>query len=237
MSDRHLRVLYRDPRLVVVHKPSGLLVHRTALDVHADDFVVQRARDQLGCRVWPVHRLDRPTSGALVLALDRDTLRRLSEGFAARRIDKRYHAIVRGWPATEGLIEKPLPGPGGHLAEARTAWRVLATTELPIPVDRYESARYSWLELRPLTGRRHQLRRHLRSLRHPIVGDTSYGDRHHNRMLRARLGLDRLMLVAVSLAFDHPWDEDARVEIDTTDEAFGALCARLGLASPQGAQR
>src|SRR5512133_3831645 len=111
-----LAVLHHHAQLLAVHKPAGLLVHRTALDAQADDDVVTRLRAQLGAPVWPVHRLDKGTSGVLLLALDADSARRLGAVFAgtagapgdAVRPDKRYLALVRGWPADAGEIDQPL---------------------------------------------------------------------------------------------------------------------------------
>ncbi|MDD3448689.1 MAG: pseudouridine synthase [Gammaproteobacteria bacterium] len=210
-----LPIVYRDEHLVVVEKPAGLLVHRSEIDRRETRFALQLVRDQLGQRVWPVHRLDRPTSGLLLLALDVETARRLTAAFTARAVEKRYLAVVRGHPEGSGRIDHPLAevldpfgdrlvGPDRPPRPAVTDYRRLATVELPEPVGRYATARYALLELTPLTGRKHQLRRHLKHIFHPIVGDTTYGDGRHNRFFRARFGCARLLLVATRLAFDHP---------------------------------
>ncbi len=167
-----LPVLYRDDWLIAVHKPAGLLVHRSALDAGATRFAVQTLRDQIARKVWPAHRLDRGTSGVLLFALDEAVARALGEGFESRMVGKRYLAVVRGHPAECGEIDHPLaPLPEDRsLAgqpeprQARTLYWRLATAELPCRVDRYPTSRYALLELEPLTGRRHQLRRHLKHL-------------------------------------------------------------------------
>ncbi|MEW6677773.1 MAG: pseudouridine synthase [Pseudomonadota bacterium] len=208
-----LPVLYQDDWLVAVHKPSGLLVHRTDLDRHETRFAVQILRDQIGRTVWPVHRLDKGTSGLLLFALDRDTARALGGQFEAGTVTKRYLAVVRGHPAPGGEIDHPLApladehggkGPGRVPQPARTRYRTLATTELPYQVDIYPTSRYALVELDPLTGRQHQLRRHMKYIAHPIIGDATHGKGRHNRLFQQLFGSQRLLLAAVDLAFRHP---------------------------------
>lgn len=207
-----LPILYKDDRLVVVDKPSGLLVHRSPIDRHERRFALQVVRDQLGRRVYPVHRLDKGASGALVFALDRDTARVLAGDFAGQRVRKTYLAVVRGWPAEAGEIDHPLgavddallaPGTAGP-RPALTRYRRLATVELACRVDRYPTSRYALLELAPATGRRHQLRRHLQHVSHPIIGDSTYGKGRHNRLFAELYGARRLLLACVRLEFTHP---------------------------------
>jgi tRNA pseudouridine65 synthase len=209
-----LPVLYRDERMVILAKPSGLLVHRSPIDRHETRFALQIARDQLGQRVHPVHRLDKPTSGALVFALDAEAARDLAQTFATRTVVKTYRAVVRGWPAAEGCIDRPLAavederiGPQTLAPrDAVTDFRRLASYELPVRVDRYPTSRYASLELNPRTGRRHQLRRHLASASHPIVGDSTYGKGRHNRLFAERFGVHRLLLACTRLEFASlPW--------------------------------
>jgi len=175
-----LPILFRDDALVIINKPSGLLVHRSPIDRHETRFAVQLLRDQLGRHVYPVHRLDKSTSGALAFALDKAAATALAEQFADQRVRKTYVAIVRGWPAECGVIDHPLDAVQDAYAPAapagpkpcRTAYRTLATVELPQRVDRYPTSRYALVELEPDTGRRHQLRRHLAHVSHPIIGDS-----------------------------------------------------------------
>lgn len=203
-----LRILYRDDHYVAIDKPAGLLVHRTAL-ANADRFALQGVRDLLGRRVYPIHRLDRPTSGVLVFGLSPEAARGLGLAFQERRVDKRYLAVVRGYAATADTIDYPLQeDENGERRPAVTHYRRLATVELDMPVGRYASARYSLVEANPVSGRRHQLRKHFKHIFHPIVGDTTHGDGRHNRALRERLGVERLLLMAERLTFTHPYSGD-----------------------------
>lgn len=236
-----LDILYRDDHLIAIHKPAGLLVHRSLIAAHEERFAVQLLRDQIGRRVYPAHRLDRGTSGVLLFALERDTAARLALLFETRQVSKRYLAIVRGHPAEQGDIDHPLArrldpiersrgrGAGGRrdgdptpeddaphdegadvtgkerdIQPARTRFRRLATAELPHRVDRYPTSRYALLELDPDTGRRHQIRRHLKHIAHPIIGDATYGKGRHNRLFQDLFGSSRLLLSCTRLEFPHP---------------------------------
>lgn len=212
-----LTLLYQDDWLVAVHKPSGLLVHRSWLDKGETQFAMQMTRDLIGGRhVYPVHRLDRPTSGVLLFALDPQVARLLTEAFAGRAMQKEYLALVRGYAPAQGVIDYPLKeqldkiadamsDPNRPAQEAITVFRSLAQVELPYAVSKkHPTSRYSLLRLWPKTGRKHQLRRHLDHLFHPIVGDTTHGDGRHNRFFREQFGCERLLLVAKSLTFTHP---------------------------------
>jgi len=231
-----LPILYADDAVVVVNKPSGLLVHRSPIDRHETRFAVQMLRDQLGRRVYPVHRLDKGTSGALAFALDRETAAALAGTFASREVAKTYIAVVRGWPEESGVIDRELAAiqdeyalPAETAAKpAHTSYRRLATVELPVRVDRYPTSRYALLELHPETGRRHQLRRHLAHLSHPIIGDSTYGKGRHNRLFAESFGMRRLLLACVRLEFRHPATGEAlRIEADPGAE-LESLFARLG---------
>jgi tRNA pseudouridine65 synthase len=235
-----LPILHRDDWLVVIDKPSGLLVHRSPVDARETRFAVQLLRDQLARRVYPVHRLDKGTSGALVFALDAATARLLSETFAAGGIDKTYHALVRGWPEEAGEIDHALrpveddalPATGRGAQPARTRYERLATFELPYRVDRYPTSRYALLRLRPLSGRRHQLRRHLAHISHPIVGDSTYGKSAHNRLFTRLYGVRRLMLACTRLEFRHPVTrQPMRVDAPLAEE-FASVLHALGCESP-----
>ena len=233
-----LDILYRDDHLVVIDKPAGLLVHRTVLDRHETKFAVQMLRDQIGRPVHPVHRLDRGTSGVLVFALDRESARRLSAAFAGTGIDKTYLAVVRGWPNEQGRIEYPLTrqpdeaewiDPRAKLLPqpAVTNWRRLATAELPLANDRYPTTRIALLELHPETGRRHQLRRHLKHLAHPIIGDATHGKGAINRAFAAHTGCARLLLHCARLRL--PDADGGSIDIAAPlTGAFAHLLERLG---------
>lgn len=218
-----LPIVYQDDFYVAVDKPPGMLVHRTRI-AEADDFVLQRLRNQLGRRVYPVHRLDRPTSGVLLFGLSPENARALAALFEAREVKKRYLAVVRGHTDARARIDYPLrEAPGRAPQQAVTDYRCLGRTEIQEPVGRYDSARYSLLEIFPLTGRMHQIRKHMKHIFHPIIGDTTHGDGRHNELFRRRFNLHQLMLRAVELAFVHPYS-GTRVVIEVpADEAFERL--------------
>ena len=226
--------LYRDEHLIAVHKPSGLLVHRSRLDAHARRFLVQILRDQIGQRVYPVHRLDKPTSGVMVFALAPDVARALTDAFTAQRVHKTYLAVVRGHPPEAGAIDRPLNKyhePGSERRPARTMFRRLATTELPVAVSRYPTSRYALVEAQPLTGRTHQIRRHLNHIAHPVIGDGKHGDYRHNRYFREELGCDRLLLAAVRLELAHPVSGDPLRIGAPPEPSFQAVLDRFGWGS------
>lgn len=210
-----LRILYQDEHIVAIDKPSGMLVHRSFLDKHETVFVMQTLRDQIGRHVFPVHRLDRPTSGVLLFALSSEVARLLGEQQIKQLWCKHYLAVVRGFLPHGGELDYPLKEQLDKIADkfsrddkapqqAITRYVPLQQVELPIPVSKYPAARYSLVALKPLTGRKHQLRRHMAHLRHPIVGDTSHGDGKHNALFKQHFNCQRLMLVARQLQLPHP---------------------------------
>lgn len=210
-----LTILYQDEHIVAIDKPSGMLVHRSFLDKHESVFVMQSLRDQIGQHVFPVHRLDRPTSGVLLFALSAEVARLLGEQQQLKQWRKYYLAVVRGFLPAGGELDYPLKEQLDKIADkfsrddkapqqAITRYQPLQQVELPIPVSKYPVARYSLVALQPLTGRKHQLRRHLAHLRYPIVGDTSHGDGKHNALFKQQFNCRRLMLVAKQLQLPHP---------------------------------
>jgi tRNA pseudouridine65 synthase len=198
-----LPILYQDDDLVATSKPSGLPVHRDAFSPRGQVVCLQTLRDQLGREVHPVHRLDSATSGVMLFALSRDVLGTLSKQFMERDVRKVYHAVVRGWIEDDVQCDEPLRDEGRSLA-ARTRFKVLKRIALPWPNTRHAESRYSYVEVRPTTGRFHQIRRHANHLGHPIVGDTKHGNGEHNRLWRSNRGCFRLLLHATSLEVTHP---------------------------------
>ena len=234
-----LPILYRDEQIVVIDKPAGLLVHRSDIDRHETRFAIQILRDQIGQRVWPAHRLDRGTSGVLLFGLRQEIAGQLGRQFEAGTVEKRYWAVVRGHPPSEGSIDHPLSRhrdaydfTGDASSEAAqpalTRFRRLAEIELPIAVDRYPSSRYALLELDPVTGRRHQLRRHLKHIAHPIIGDSTYGKGRHNRFFAEHFNCPRLLLACVRLSFAHPHDGRQLTINAPVTGAFAAALRTLG---------
>lgn len=231
-------VLYRDEYLVAIHKPSGLLVHRSEIDRRETRFALQEVRDQIGQRVHAIHRLDKGTSGVLLFGLDADSARAVSRQFEAGTVAKQYLAVVRGWPDEAGELDHPLsrqyddyeraPDVVAPPQEALTRYRRLATVELPYSVDRYPQSRYALLALDPVTGRRHQLRRHLKHLSHPIIGDATYGKGRHNRLFTELFGSQRLLLACTRLCFTHPLLGTPLTVEAPLAEDFATVCQQLG---------
>lgn len=202
-----LRILHLDAALVAIDKPAGLLVHPSALDAHEERTALQLLRDQLGERLWPLHRLDKATSGVLLFARSADAARHWGAAFEAGQVRKRYLALVRGWPPAQGEIDQPLardpelPSAGQPRLQALTRYTRLACFEWPFSVDgRHPTSRYALMAVEPITGRRHQIRRHFKHIAHPLVGDSTHGKGAHNRAVAAWLGTSRLWLHADSVA-------------------------------------
>jgi len=214
-----LKILYQDEYLVAVDKPAGLFVHRSFMDKDEVYFALQLVRDLVGQYVYPVHRLDRPTSGVLLFALTKEVAQKMGEAFSqndgGKSIQKTYYALTRGHLEGEALIDYALKEKLDKLGdknvsrdkpaqEAQSFYQSIKTATLPIALGKYDSVRYSLIKLLPQTGRRHQLRRHLAHLRHPIIGDINYGDNKQNPFFIKHFGIKRLMLMAKELAFIHP---------------------------------
>lgn len=200
-----LRVLHADDAIVAIDKPAGLLVHRSSLDAHETRSAAELLRAQLGVPVWLLHRLDKATSGVLAFALNAEVATALGKAFESGAVRKRYLALVRGWPDAEGEIDYPLardpelPSAGQPRLAAVTRWRRLACFEWPFPDGRHATSRYALVEVEPLSGRRHQIRRHFKHLAHPLVGDTTHGKGAHNRAVAQWLGVQRLWLHALRI--------------------------------------
>jgi tRNA pseudouridine65 synthase len=205
MPAEPLRILYHDSHLVGIDKPPGLLVHPSALDAHAQHSALMLLRDQLGTWLWPLHRLDKGTSGVLLFAKDAGAAREWGLAFDEGRVHKRYLALVRGWPPEAGEITQPLardpelPSAGQPHLEACTRYQRLACFEWPFTDGRHPTSRYALVDVEPLTGRRHQIRRHFKHIAHPLVGDATHGKGAHNRAVAAFLGTQRLWLHAAEL--------------------------------------
>ena len=242
-----IRLLYEDPWFVAIHKPEGMLVHRSPLDRNETRFALQEARNLVGRRLFPLHRLDRPTSGVLLFAADREAARKGFSLFREGLVGKIYFAIVRGWISEAGVIDSPLADDLGGLRmetsapprvrEAMTEFRRLAAFEVPFAVSKHPTTRYSLAEIRPLTGRRRQIRRHFKHIFHPLIGDTTYGEGRHNRFFREQFGCFRLLLAAVRLVLPHPFTGERLDIFCPPEESFLRVLRELrneGTTLPEG---
>ena len=234
MNPEEIEILYRDENYIAVNKPAGLAVHRSRMTRDQRHFLVPVVRDLVGRLVYPVHRLDRPTGGVILLAFDSEATRLMSKRFVAGEVSKTYLAVVRGYTAEEDRIDHPLTKSTddiGRKKEKRSAvtdYRRLATVELPFAVGRYPTARYSFVQAQPQTGRQHQIRRHLNHISHPIVGDRKYGDNRHNRFFSEHFECRRLLLAAIELMFTHPYTAET-VQINAPpDSNFQTMIQKLG---------
>ncbi|MDO4441408.1 MAG: tRNA pseudouridine(65) synthase TruC [Moraxella sp.] len=238
-----LQILYQDDDIVAVNKPASMLVHRSWLDKHETVFVMTALRDMLGRHVYPIHRLDRPTSGVLLFALSSEVARILSVQFETHTVEKSYLAVVRGHLLGSGRIDYPLKVRFDKIADkftdpnkapepAITDYQNLAVCEMPfVSTPRYATSRYSLMKLSPITGRKHQLRRHMTHLFHPIVGDTTHGDTAQNRAVLSHTGVGRLLLHAHTLAFDDMSGRRVAV-VAPLDEDFKGVLADFGWDCP-----
>lgn len=205
-------VLYEDEWLCVINKPAQMLMHRSPIATTDTVFVLQSAREQFNRHIWPVHRLDRGTSGALILSFDEGVAQDLGRQMMAGTVKKRYCAMTRGWIEAPLLVDYPIkPVPDDYIKNqnldpqpARSIVTPCARAEVPVALGRYEATRLGMQSVELLTGRRHQIRHHLKTLAHPIIGDSTYGKGPLNRAMSAYFGVDRLMLHCARLVFVHP---------------------------------
>ena len=210
-----LPIIFRDDYLVAINKPSGLLVHRSEIDRHETRFALQLVRDQIGQIVYPVHRLDKPTSGVLVFALSPELAKKMGDIFFQQRLEKTYLALVRGHAPREIIVDHPLKEELDRYADKKartdkpaqqaiTRIKTVAQIEFPFSIDKYPCTRYSLVKCTPETGRKHQIRRHLKHISHPIIGDAKHGKGAHNRFFEETFHCGGLMLAATELQFIHP---------------------------------
>ena len=212
-----LDIIFQDKYLIAIQKPAGLLVHKSPIDKHETRYAMKILRNQIDQWVYPVHRLDKPTSGLLLFALHQDIAKQIGGMFEEHLIHKEYLAIVRGYTQLEGHIDHALKEIAvfKHLEkqaqqkapkESITDYQRLKTYELPYTDGRFATSRYSLVKLYPKTGRKHQIRRHLKHISHPIIGDVKYGKGEHNRLFNEHLSSHRLLLAAQTMTFPHPVD-------------------------------
>ncbi|MBL4594030.1 MAG: pseudouridine synthase [Flavobacteriales bacterium] len=201
-----IEIIYEDEYMVVINKPNNFLIHQSHYARNIKETtLIQFLQQQLGYPIYPVHRLDRKTSGIMILIKNKDIVAQFQALFTDNSIQKTYYAIVRGFSNKSGVIDSPVKNDDtGVYKDAITHYKSIEQIELAIPVHPYEHSRYSLIKLAPKTGRMHQLRKHLNKISHPIVGDYKYGDRFHNRMFETEFRCEYLFLHAFSLDFIHP---------------------------------
>ena len=239
-----LEIVFQDDYLVAINKPSGLLTHRSLIDKRETRFAIQLLRDQIHQYVYPVHRLDKPTSGVLLFALSKEVAQVMSKQVAQYQFKKQYLAIVRGFCEPQGIIDYPLKEILDKMTDSRartdkppqeaiTHYETLDRVEMNYPVGKYQTSRYSLVKLLPQTGRKHQLRRHMKHIHHPIIGDTRYGRGEHNRFFRTQFNCHRLLLHASEVSFRHPIDKHNIIIRAKPDAQFSQLISVLGFSFPE----
>jgi len=210
-GNSNLEIIFDHEALIAINKPHGLLVHRSAYAQDVQEFALQRLRDQVGYRVYPVHRLDRKTSGVLLFAKDSGTNAYMQGLFQQRKVHKTYIAWVRGFVPEQGEINYPLEVEG-KFQEAITHYQLIRHIEIALPFGRHATSRYSLVRLQPLTGRFHQLRKHMAHTRHPIIGDRPHGCNKQNKLWKEQFGLTTMLLHAQKLSF--PWRNEENINIE-----------------------
>lgn len=206
-----VEIIYQDRYCVAVSKPNNVLVHHAYHSRNKSDelSLLQLLEQQLDKKLYPVHRLDRKTSGIILLATDKGYVSRFQELFSLHQIQKTYYGVVRGFAPANKTIDSPVKGRDADVyKEAETQVRSLETITLDIPVKPYDSSRYSLVELQPKTGRLHQLRIHMNKISHPLINDAKYGDKNHDMMYQNNFGWKNLFLHAGKLEFIHPFLEE-----------------------------
>jgi len=234
-------IIYLDEHLVAINKPAGLLVHPTAADKSESQSAMMLLKHLTGRWVFPIHRIDKATSGVLVFAFSKDAARNLSELFAAKDLQKTYLALVRGYTPEFDKIDYPLKRIFDKMTDRRarrdlppqdavTSFKRLNTVELPFAVRPHPTARYSFIAAMPETGRLRQIRRHMKHIFHPIVGDHKHGDGHHNRLFLEKFSCSRLLLHSFSLAIAHPFSNEPLRLVAPLPEDFAKVLYQIGIS-------
>lgn len=216
-SIQSLEVLYENDDLIAVNKPHGLLVHRSPIAKDVTEFALQILRNQINQHVYPVHRLDRKTSGVLLFAKSKEVNSEVQQLFEQRKIAKIYQAIVRGYTPENGTIDYALTE-NNKTQDAITHYKLLKHFETNFSSGKFPTSRYSLIELYPETGRFHQIRKHLAHIRHPIIGDRPHGCNKQNKYWKEEFGMMTMMLVARSLAFEFPTGNHIVINASESEE-------------------
>lgn len=224
-----IEVLAQGERWLAVNKPPRLSVHESNYTGPREQTLLRCLREQLGEKLHAIHRLDTATSGVLLLARDPAMAAELSQQFESRQVRKAYLGVVRGYAPDDSLVDHPLAGAEGKgpLREARTVVRRIAAVEFPWAIGAFPTARYSLVVTWPETGRYHQIRRHLKHLSHPLIGDVNYGRGEHNRAFRMQLAIHRLLLHAWRLHFTDPESGQPQAVVAPWDSEFQRIIERM----------
>ena len=229
-----LQIIFEDEEYIAINKPAGVLVHKTPLEKDPEAlFAVQLLEEQVGYKVYPMHRIDRPTTGVLLFGKRSKAASMLQPQFFDNSIKKYYLSIVRGYlPEVHGIIDHPLAKDMKFsMQEARTEYWSLESSEVPfVSSDRYKTSRYSLVKVYPHTGRMHQIRRHFAHLRHYIIGDTTHGDNKQNNFFASQFQLANMLLHAWELNFIQPFSDEALTITADIPEHFKKSMIDLNLA-------
>ncbi|MDG1147722.1 MAG: pseudouridine synthase [Crocinitomicaceae bacterium] len=228
-----LDILYQDQYLVAINKPHGLLVHRTKIARDANEFSVQLLRNQIGQTVYPVHRLDRKTAGVLLFALSKEVNSAMQVQFMEGLVKKKYYAIVRGFTTDEVTVDYALKREDGKLQDAVTHIETVSRSEVNLPHGKFDTSRYSLIDVSPETGRMHQIRKHMAHLRHPIIGDRPHGCNKQNKLFLERFEMSTMMLHARQLKFNHPVTNVELTIVAAVGSEFSRMIEALQLEYPQ----
>lgn len=234
MEKETLEIIYQDDYLVAINKPHGLLVHRSWIAAQETVFALQLLRDQIQKKVFPVHRLDRKTSGVLLFALDKETAKMMQEEFSQQRVSKKYIAIVRGFFPEKIEVDYPLTNDRNKKQDAITFFQKIKTTELELPFGKYPTSRYSLIHAFPKTGRQHQIRKHLNHLRHPIIGDRPHGCNKQNRLFKEKWEMKTMLLHGKELRVKHPYSQKELVLEAAFSKEFERMMEILEFKDVQG---
>jgi tRNA pseudouridine65 synthase len=214
-----LEILYLDEHIVAINKPHGLLVHRSPIASDASEFAVQLLRDQIGQKVYPVHRLDRKTSGVLVFALNEEVNVLLQKSFMNKEVQKSYLTMVRGFAPEKGTIDYALTTDDGKVQDAVTHFITLDHFEINVPFGKHVTSRYSLVNVEPETGRMHQIRKHFAHIFHPIIGDRPHGCNKQNKLFLEQWNMNTMLLHAQQVSFIHPVSgEEIRIQAGMSSE-------------------
>lgn len=241
MTEVPIEILYRDESIIAVNKPEGLLVHRSNIDKYESRFLLQLLRDQIGQYLYPIHRLDKPTSGVILFAFSSEVAAAIQKLMEENQASKEYLLVCRGYCPEEGEIDYPLRPVDEFkrnkktqkpAQQALTHYRRLNTIEVPYCVDKYPTSRYSLVLAKLLSGRKHQLRRHFKHISHPIIGCPKYGKSTHNRFFAQKFDSHRLLLHSYRMSFQHPLSGQLVSIVSDPSGDFSNLLAQFDWALP-----